>query len=60
MVLGLGDGAGGGDGVGVEGGGVTRKCSSGMDGPKKTMTGYTGRGTVYYFWRISILGGAFE
>ena len=46
VVLGLGDGAGGGDGWGVEGGGGGN-CSSGMDGSKKIMRRYPGRGSVY-------------
>ena len=52
VVLGLGDGAGGGGGGGVGGGGggiaAGGNCSSGMDGSKKIIRRYPGRGSVYY------------
>ena len=47
MVLGLGDGAGRGEG-GPLGAGEGKNCSSGMDGSKKIMGRYPGRGSVYY------------
>ena len=47
MVLGLGDGAGGGEG-GRLGAGVDGNCSSGIDASKKIRRRYPGSGSVYY------------
>ena len=47
VVLGLGDGAGGGK-EGALGAGLGGNCSSGMDGSETITTRYPGRGSVFY------------